>query len=239
MVKNTDVLRFLTVVSHPLCPAWGFVRKLFTHDFSSHPRYDKKIIFHKHEIKMFTFTFFKKAVGLGFATALAFSVATAPVIAGNDMPACKAGDKAKIVKIKDLGVPTFDFTNSSTDCLKHYASGLSHKYLVYVAESDSPAWRNATVEAAKIDKQEGIPVAVAFAKDRDGDPKTAATYVWANGSELAIVPYAVKEGYTVEMIVSVLHNTSKKLHEKEEAVYEIHETGHAIYKKYHNRVPPR
>ena len=143
-------------------------------------------------------------------------------------PVCKPEDKAQIVPIKNLGVKTYDFTNSSRGCLEHYASGISKGRLVYVAESGSTAWKNATVEAAKIDEAEGIRTAVMFAPDRDGDPKTAETYVWAMGNELTMAPRVVKDGFTVDMIVAV---------DGGDSMNEIHDKGHAIYNKY-LAVPP-
>ena len=115
---------------------------------------------------------------------------------------CAPSDKALVKQVKGLGVRVMDFSASSVACLEDFAGKVSKRDMLLVAESGSIAWRGATVEAAKRLQNEGILVAVVYAKDTDDSNKTADTIIWANGVKRDIVPVKIGGQYIIDDIVA-------------------------------------
>lgn len=162
----------------------------------------------------------KKFTPLAVGAALVLSSAfVTPAMAGAE---CTAADKAQVTQIKGQGARIMDFTNSSVACLDDFASGASHKYLTLVAKSNSQAWRDATVTAAKKLGSEGALVMVAYANDEDGLNTTAETVAWANGVKRSQATISIGGGMNIDHIA----------HAPDKAVSYIHEKGSMVWDEY-------
>jgi len=156
-----------------------------------------------------------------FALSMAF---TAPAMAGNTAECTKA-DKAKITQSRDSGVRIVDFTKSSTACLEYFASGVSHKELLLVADGDFKAWKDINIDVAKKLRSEGIPTNVFFTGVTDGDDTTAMTVAWGNGVEREVAPMKINGGQTVHHMA----------YAPDKAVNLVHEVGTSVWNKYLKR----
>jgi aconitase B len=154
------------------------------------------------------------AVGAALVLTTAFA---APAMAGAE---CTAADKAKIIKSKVGEMRIGDFSKSSTDCLEHFANGLSRTDLVLVAESNSKAWRDLTVEAAKRLEDDGKQVHVFFTNDTDGLNTTANTAIWANGVERGFVPVKIGAPYIIDDIVAAPDKPISMMYKKGAEVWD-------------------
>jgi len=164
-----------------------------------------------------------KSHTLVFGATLALSsIFSTPAMADTDTAVCSPEDKAQVTQVKGQGARIMDFTNSSTACLEDFAGKVSNKYLTLVAKSNSQAWRDATVEAAKQLDGEGALVMVAYTNDEDGLNTTAETVAWANGVERDFAPVSINNGHTIDQIAAA----------PDKVINYIHEVGSDVWNTY-------
>ncbi len=138
-----------------------------------------------------------KNFAIGASMTAAMLGAAAPAMADNH---CTADEKNLIAPVKDKGVKVLDFSKTSEGCLEYIVEGASNKYLTLVAESNSNAFRNATVTAAKQLQSAGMRVLVVYGNDKDGLDTTAQTTIWANGVRRDSAPMSIGGGFTMDHI---------------------------------------
>ena len=153
-------------------------------------------------------TFKKMALGLALTTSM-MGVA-APAMADNH---CTA-EEIKLTKpVSGHGIRVFDFSKAPEHCIDDFAGGTSGTYLTLVAESNSSAFRNATIDAARQLQSEGMRVQVVFGNDMDGLNTTAQTMAWANGVKRRVAPISIGGGFDIDHIDAAPQKTIDFIYE--------------------------
>lgn len=160
-----------------------------------------------------------KNFAIGASMTAAMLGAAAPAMADNH---CTAEDKAAIAPVKGHGMRVIDFSNTSESCLKYFAEGTSHKYLTLVAESNSKAFRDATVVAGKKLQSEGMDVQFVYGNDQDGLDTTAQTTIWANGVRRDSAPISIGGIFKIDHIDAA----------PQKVIDFIHEVGSEVWNTY-------
>lgn len=149
---------------------------------------------------------------------IAMVMTATPAMAGE----CTPEDKAKVAHVPDLAVRVMDFSKSSVDCLEDFASKVSLRDMLLVAESNSQVWRNATVEVAKKLQDEGKLVAVVYANDTDGLDTTATTVYWANGVKRDLTPIEMHAPYIINHLVARPELMTSPMYEHASGVWDVY-----------------
>ena len=123
--------------------------------------------------------------------------AAAPAMADNH---CSAEEKKLAQVVRGHGMRVIDFSKAPEHCLNDFAGKSSNKYLTLVAESNSKAFRDATVVAGKKLQSEGMDVQVVYGNDQDGLDTTAQTTIWANGVRRDSAPISVGGIFKIDHI---------------------------------------